>query len=148
MFSVPLPTDNIYKFTCLLGVAIILAGLAATYGVYNEALSVKARLISEISQLQSEAASSPRHHDELALKNKLLDVTKNNEQMYVWIIGGAMALGVVLIAFGATRWYRIVQVRDDRIAELQLRKLELEVAAMEVGIAEGEAKKVSQGSDS
>jgi hypothetical protein len=133
--SVPLPTDNLYKFLCLLGLAIVLAGMAAVYAVYNDALEAKIRLLTELATTPSAVDTPASAPSPLVdLKRKLLTTTQRNEQFYAWVIGLSMGVGCLLVAFGATRWYKVVQLRDDKIADLQCRKLELEVQGMEAAI--------------
>jgi hypothetical protein len=109
--------------------------LVGVYAVYNDALETKVRLLTELATTPSavdDSASAPSSL--VALKRKLLTTTQRNEQFYAWVIGLSMGAGFILIAFGATRWYKVVQLRDDKIAELQCRKLELEVQRMEAAM--------------
>jgi hypothetical protein len=109
--------------------------MAAVYAVYNDALETKVRLLTELAITPSTVDNSASAPSSLtALKRKLLTTTQRNEQFYAWVIGLSMGVGFLFIAFGATRWYKVVQLRDDKIADLQCRKLELEVREMEAAM--------------
>jgi hypothetical protein len=109
--------------------------MVGVYTVYNDALETKVRLLTELETTPSTVDNSASAPSSLvALKRKLLTTTQRNEQFYAWVIGLSMGVGFLLIAFGATRWYKVVQLRDDKIAQLQCRKLELEVQGMEAAM--------------
>jgi hypothetical protein len=66
----------------------------------------------------------------LELNKRLVDITKSNENVVNSAVGGVFASGMLLSIWGARRWHNVIQRRDDRLAELQLEKLEAEMARL------------------
>jgi hypothetical protein len=129
--QIPLPTDNFHKFVCLLGLAMALSGLLGFYTLYTSTLDKKIALVEEINQLELTEARSPVEQKRLELKKGVLDVTKSNERTFTIAVTVIMGLGLGLIFVGGVDWHRNVQALDNRIKELELKKLELEVRRLE-----------------
>lgn len=131
MQPIPVPTDNIYKFSCLFGLVLIVTSILSFVSSYSAALDRKVRYSDVVIPLQAKAERTKAEEEMLSLHQKLIAVTRKNEEVANWAISVALALGLLLSSYGATRWHRLVQVRDDQIADLQLRKLAAEVAHLE-----------------
>jgi hypothetical protein len=129
--SLPVATDNIYKFACLFGLALIVSSIFAFVSTYTSSLDRKIRYSETIIPLEAKAQRTKTEEDLLAMNRQLMQVTKSNEKFAASLIGVVLSLGVVLSAYGATQWHKVVQRRDDKLAELQVRKLEAEVAKLE-----------------
>ncbi len=129
--AVPLPTDNIYKFVCLFGLTLVVAGIVAGIAAYATSLDKKTQLLAEIIELESIDKPSALEEKRLALKRRILEVVRSNERLFVWCTAALIGIGGLCVAGGGTKWYRDIQMRDDKVADLQLRKLALEVAALE-----------------
>lgn len=136
--SVPIPTDNIYKFACLFGLALIVSAIFSFVASYSSSLDRKVRYMEIVIPLEAKTEKSKTEEDLLAMNRKLISVTKENEQAATVAISAVLVAGLLLSLYGATRWHQIVQKRDDQLAELQLRKLAAEVARLE---AHGEKDK-------
>ncbi len=136
--SVPIPTDNIYKFACLFGLALIVSAIFSFVASYSSSLDRKVRYMEIVIPLEAKTEKSKTEEDLLAMNRKLISVTKENEQAATVAISAVLVAGLLLSLYGATKWHQIVQKRDDQLAELQLRKLAAEVARLE---AHGEKDK-------
>ena len=136
--SVPIPTDNIYKFACLFGLALIVSAIFSFVASYSSSLDRKVRYMEIVIPLEAKTEKSKTEEDLLAMNRKLISVTKENEQAATVAISAVLVAGLLLSLYGATKWHQIVQKRDDQLAELQLRKLAAEVARLE---AHGEKEK-------
>ena len=136
--SVPIPTDNIYKFACLFGLALIVSAIFSFVASYSSSLDRKVRYMEIVIPLEAKTEKSKTEEDQLAMNRKLISVTKENEQAATVAISAVLVAGLLLSLYGATKWHQIVQKRDDQLAELQLRKLAAEVARLE---AHGEKDK-------
>ena len=136
--SVPIPTDNIYKFACLFGLALIVSAIFSFVASYSSSLDRKVRYMEIVIPLEAKTEKSKTEEDLLAMNRKLISVTKENEQAATVAISAVLVAGLLLSLYGATKWHQIVQKRDDQLAELQLRKLAAEVARLE---AHGEMDK-------
>ena len=129
--SLSIPTDNIYKFACLFGLALIVVSVISFVTMYNSTLDRKVRYSEVIIPLEAKAPRSKSDDDVLEMNKKLLDVTRNNERAANSAIGALFGLGLVLSALGGQSWYKKVQLRDDQLVQLQMRKLEAEIAKLE-----------------
>lgn len=128
--SIPVPTDNIYKFSALFGLAIIVSGIFSFAAMYSSSLSSKVKYAETVIALESKVARTKLEEDTLALTNKLIEITQSNEKTANIAIGSLIGVGLVLSFIGGVRWYTVIQCRDDQIAGLQIQKLEAEIAKL------------------
>lgn len=134
--SIPVPTDNLYKFACLFGLALIISGIFAYAQIYTSSLDRKIKHSEAVIELESKPDRSKSDEDRLLLNRRLIDVTHSNEKFAYNAIAVVFAFGILLSAYGAVKWRRYVQTRDDRLAELQLQKLDLELALLRANLSE------------
>lgn len=132
--SLPIPTDNIYKFACLFGLVLIVSAIFAFVSSYSSSLDRKIKYSEVIIPLEAKADRSKIENDLLALNQRLIEVTKSNEKSASTAIGIVLGFGLLLSAYGAKKWHQVIQTRDDKLADLQLRKLEAEVAKLEAEV--------------
>lgn len=132
--SLSLPTDNIYKFVCLFGLALMLVSVFSFITTYTSTLDRKVRYSEIVISLDSKASRSKNEEDLLDLNKKLLKITNTNEKTADITIGFVFALGGILSYIGAHSWYRKVQQRDDQLVKLQIQKLEAEISKINIEI--------------
>lgn len=130
--NLPIATDNIYKFACLFGLAIIIASILSFVSVYSSTLDRKVSLSETIISLEAKEQLTKAEENTLELNKKLIKVAKSNEHFAQSIIGGAFAIGLLLSIFGAHRWHTKIQTRDDLLANLQIEKLRAEIAKLDL----------------
>lgn len=133
--SLAVPTDNIYKFACLFGLALIVVSIISFVSIYTSSLDRKIRYAEIVIRVEAEPQRSKADDDLLTLNKTLLSVTKENERLASSVIAVVLSIGVLLSAFGAHRWHNKVQQRDDKLAQLQLEKLEAEIAKLKLEAA-------------
>jgi hypothetical protein len=126
--SLPIPTDNIYKFACLFGLALIVSSIFAFVSTYTNSMNTKVKYSEIIISLQSKGQRSQSEDELLELYKKLIEVTTTNEGVANRVTGAILSLGILLSIYGATYWNKKIQQRDDKLATLQLEKLEVEIA--------------------
>jgi hypothetical protein len=125
--SIPIPTDNIYKFSCLFGLVLIVAGIFSYVSIYATSLDRKIKFAEVVISLEAKADRTKSENDLLGLHKKLIEVTKSNQDVATAWVGTVLGLGIVMSFAGARAWYTKIQLRDDKLAELQLERAELEV---------------------
>lgn len=129
--SLPIPTDNIYKFSCLFGLVLIVSAVIAFASVYSSSLERKIVYVQAVIALESKAERTKQEEENLKLNRLLIDVTKQNEDLANIFLGIIIALGLCLSGSGAMQWHRTIQRRDDQLAELQIQKLQAEIAKIQ-----------------
>lgn len=125
--SLSIPTDNIYKFGCIFGLALIISSVISFVSVYTASLEKKVAYSEIIIKLKVKSYRTTPEKEILTLNERLLEITKNNEDFANKVFGVLAGLGVSLSFSAFSQWYRVIQKRDDRVADLQLEKLELEI---------------------
>lgn len=130
--NLPIATDNIYKFACLFGLAVIIASILSFISIYSSTLDRKVALSGVIISLEAKNELTKAEENTLELNKKLVEVAKSNERFVQSIIGGTFAISLLLSIYGAHRWYTKIQARDDLLATLQIEKLRAEIAKLEL----------------
>lgn len=133
--SLSVATDNIYKFACLFGLALIISSIFAFVSTYTASLDRKIKYSETIIPLEAKAQRTKAEDDLLAMNKKLIEVTKSNEEVAGIIIIVILAVGISLSIAGAQMWYSTIQKRDDRLAALQQEKLEIEIEKLRSELA-------------
>ena len=130
--NLPIATDNIYKFACLFGLAVIVASMLSFVNVYSSTLDKKVQLSETIILIEAKGNPTKAEEDTLELNRKLLEVAKSNERFAQIVISTTFSIGLLLSIYGARRWRMKIQVRDDLLAALQIEKLQMEITKLEL----------------
>lgn len=128
--TIPIPTDNIYKFSCLFGLALIVSAILSFAAIYTSSLDRKIKYSEAVIALEAKAQRSKIEEDTLAMNRRLIEITKSNEASANVFIAAVLFAGMLLSIYGAGRWRRDIQQRDNRLSQLQIEKLELEIAKL------------------
>ena len=128
--SLPIPTDNIYKFACIFGLALIMASIFSYVSTYLYSFDRKVKYMEVILPLEANAQRSKADNDLIEFNKKLIEVSMSNEGAAKYIISAALGIGIALSVVGALAWHEKIQKRDDILAQLQIDKLEAEVAKL------------------
>ena len=130
--SIPLPTDNLYKFLCLFGLALMLASVYAFVALYSNSLERVETYSKLVIELQANTSPTEVEKDRLTLAKAMLKVTTENRLAGTWGFALTLGLGLFMGLLGGMLWHSRIQVRDDEVATLQLEKLRLEVEKLRV----------------
>lgn len=128
--SLPIPTDNIYKFACLFGLALIIVSIFSFVSTYAASLERKVKYMEVIISLEAKTERNKVEQDLLTLNKKLLEVSQSNEHSSNLALSLVLGVGIGLSVLGATKWHLKIQLRDDKLAQLQIQKLEAELAVL------------------
>lgn len=126
--SLPLPTDNVYKFACLFGLTLIVVAIFSFVSIYASSLDQKIKYSAVVIPLEAKENRTKSEEDLLTLHKRLIEVTQSNEKTANIAVLLVLIVGVGSSVAGAQYWYTKIQIRDDKLAQLQLEKVELEVA--------------------
>lgn len=130
----PIATDNIYKFACLFGLAIIISSIFSYVNIYSSTLDRKVKLSEAIISIEAKEELTKAEKNALELNKKLIEIAKTNEQSAQRVIGVAFGFGLVLSIYGALQWRIRIQDRDDFLAKLQIEKIRAEIAKLELEV--------------
>jgi len=130
--SVSVPTDNIYKFMCLFGLAIIVVSIFSFASVYSNNLDKKIFYYEKLNNLEKIESKSKLEEDSYKMYTSLVEITNKNEKYFNKFIGIVMGFGCVLSVIGFYKWFSITQKRDDKIADLQMQKIEIELYKLKI----------------
>ena len=94
--SLPFPTDNIYKFACLFGLALIIASILVFSSSYSSALDRKVKLVEIAVALDSKDVKSKADEALIKFNQQLIDVEKANERTVSTFAGGVLGIAILL----------------------------------------------------
>ena len=129
--TIPIPTDNIYKFSCLFGLALIVTVIFSFVSVYNSSLEKKIKYFDVVTALEAKKDKTDAENKLLEKNKNLIELTRDNEKTANQYFGAVLVIGLLLAILGASMWYTVIQKQDDEIMKLQLRKLAAEVKQLE-----------------
>ena len=97
--SLSAPTDNIYKFFSIFGLAIIMTSILSLTAIYTSSLDRRIGYKEKIISIENKTQKTGEEIATLALNKKLMDITKQNEDFMgqcgiIFIIAGVSCIGV------------------------------------------------------
>lgn len=125
--KIPIPTDNIFKFYALFGLALFMFSAGSIIFVNHSTNELIFQSSIELGGLRQMQNPSPTDAAKKQVLEKRLEVAGADRMFYIrclgWLAGGAISLMVC----GFIRWHTKVQPVQDEMARLQLEKLRHEV---------------------
>ncbi len=112
--------------------AIIVASVLFFVSIYSSALDNKVRLSEAIIPLEAKKELMKIEKDTLEINKKVIKVAKSNEWLAHRVIGGIFFISLLLSIYGAQRWSTRIQVRDDLLATLHIKKLRTEISKLQL----------------
>lgn len=122
--SIPVPTDNLYKFAALFGLVLIVASIVSVVSTYNSAYDELVEIASSYIALEGKSDATTKQMKQLM--DKRIEVIDSNREFYVFILSIPIVIGGALSVWGFQRWARIQPLHDELI-ELQVAKVRKEV---------------------
>lgn len=128
--QIPLPTDNIYKFYALFGLLLFIFsfGLSVYVSKTTNKLLFQT-LIDQETLKQLPNPSSVEKTKEQVLQRRI-EIAVQDRNFDTRALGAVGGIAFCVMVYGFWKWHREVQPVQDKIAELQLEKLRLEVSQM------------------
>lgn len=128
--KVPIPTDNIYKFYALFGLALLFVCVIGFVSIYNASLDRSLEIYQEFEILKKIENPSDSQSIRIEVLDKLNEIIPANKDFYMTVINGAAGFCITLICFGFWQWQFKVQPLQDELLAKQLEKTELEIKAL------------------
>ncbi len=122
--NVPVPTDSLYKFSALFGLALIIS--AVFIGAYVH-VNVNDKFYRYVDVYYG--PSKRDEADEAKFKKHIeaqVEELKSSTTIAMYGIGGGLGAGIMLCIYGFGRWIKIQPLHDE-LLELQVAKTRMEV---------------------
>ena len=128
--KIPLPTDNIYKFYALFGLALFIFCAGAVIYIVRTSNDLVFRMNIELATVKQIA--KPLDAD--IVKEKFLEAfikgTVTDRKFFTYVLGGFFGLAMCSMFYGFKKWHKKVQPIQDEMLKLQVEKLRYEVKAL------------------
>ncbi len=124
---VPIPTDNIYKFYALFGLALFITGSYALQSIHNSYLEVIYETYQEqilLSKIEQPTNEQSTRLEVLEHKRK---TNAHNKVDYTKVAGLVIALGMTLMFIGFAVWQLKIQPLQDDLRKKEIEKINLEI---------------------
>jgi hypothetical protein len=125
--KIPIPTDNIYKFYSLFGLALFIFCFGAI--IHINSSTNEFMFSAAIEQKTLESIEKPTATD-IAKKNgieKRVEIAISDKNFFLYSLGCLAGIAISLMVYGFYKWHNEIQPIQDETARLQLEKLKLEV---------------------
>ncbi len=128
--NIPIPTDNVYKFYAMFGLVIMLT-TAIMFFIRHEEYNRRAfdrHVPMKLLEAKKDLSDQQKH--ELYLYEQKAGIDKSNKKlelslyMFLFVLPGAL-----LTIYGFFMWHNKIQPLQDRLIELQLERLSIEIKA-------------------
>lgn len=127
---IPIPTDNIYKFYALFGLALFIFCIGAILYVNSSTNELVFSAVPEYESLESIEHPTALETAKKQFIEKRINVAVADRKFLEKAIGVILGISILLMIYGFRKWHLKVQPVQDETARLQLEKLRLEVGAL------------------
>jgi len=108
----------------------IIVSIFSFVSIHTATLDQAVKYSEVVIMLGAKEQRSKADDDLLEMYNMLLKVTTADARHGNTVANAALGTGIALSLFGAFYWYTKIQLRDDKLAQLQMEKLEAEIAKL------------------
>lgn len=121
---IPLPTDNIYKFYALFGLALLIASMAAFLYVHKTTNEMAFEAAIEYEDLAAKEHPTKLELKRKELIEKRLSIAVEDRELYNYTLSVLMGVGIFSMLMGFLKWQTVVQPKQDRLLDLQIAQAE------------------------
>jgi hypothetical protein len=129
--TIPIPTDSIYKFYALCGLAFVISSLLGAVYINDRGNERAAKYYVEFEVLNRKDNLSQEEEITKDVLNQQLQIGQSNRKLFMRGLGVMLGIGVLGIAAGFIPWHIKVQPNQDKLLELQIKKIEREILALD-----------------
>jgi hypothetical protein len=128
--KIPLPTDNVYKFYALFGLLVILTAAIMSFIRHDYYNKIAFDSYIPIQTLKHQKDLSDDKKLELLTLEQKAKIARSDQdaEFTVYVISFFVGLGMTI--FGFSWWHKEIQPQQDKLIDLQIRKLECEIAEL------------------
>jgi len=124
---VPIPTDNIYKFYALFGLALFVTGMFAFLSAYNSHRDMTYEIYQEQEILKKIENPTNEQTIRLEVLDSRSETGSSNKEFYMKVVAIMFVASICLMFYGFAAWHFKVQPLQDKLREKDLEKIELEI---------------------
>lgn len=123
----PLPTDNIYKFYALLGLILLIFTSGAL--VYSNKQTNDFLFEAIIEREVLNEIESPKDSElaQILVFDRKIEIAQSDRGFRRTVFGSMGAVAFYLMFFGFRKWNRKIQPQQDKLLELTIERLSLEI---------------------
>lgn len=125
--SIPLPTDNIFKFYALFGLLLIIFGIGSMLYVNKSTNDLVFEFGVEYETLKADPVRSISQEARFQILQKKLEVAREDKNLFLISLGVVIGIGIFMMSYGFKKWHTEVQPIQDEMARLNLKKLRREM---------------------
>jgi hypothetical protein len=129
--SIPIPTDNAYKFAAFFGLAVLISSMVAIVYTYDKYFERGYTDFIELEVLKAKdilSADESVRKTALELKQKTDQANKRSLLNFLMAcMGGSIALSLM----GGVCWLGKVQPKQDELLNLQIEKMKCEIQVLD-----------------
>jgi hypothetical protein len=134
--TIPIPTDHIYKFYALCGLAIFIASTLGAVYVSERAYERRTNSDLELEILNKKPNLSPEEEAKKVLLTEKSKIYESTDNLVGYALGGSAAVGLFVMGVGFVQWQKKVQPNQDKLLALQIKKMEREILALDKELAQ------------
>lgn len=124
---VPIPTDNIYKFYALFSLLLFVFSIGSSIYVTKNTNDELLKIAPDLIRLEQLSHPTIVDEENKKLLAKKMRVTISDKETFTWGLVLVAGLSILGMTYGFQKWHTVVQPRQDRLLELQIRIAELQV---------------------
>jgi hypothetical protein len=128
--SIPIATDNIYKFLALFGLVMFISdlwALAYFVGKYNE---IGYENYLELEVLKAKGTLSSEEKVKRFVLEEVAKIIKRDWRILGSLLIACAIIGFFLSALGYYSWFKKVQPKQDELLNLQIEKMKYEIQVL------------------
>lgn len=124
---IPLPTDNVFKFYALFGLALFISGMLGFAYVSTSTNDQVHQFVRELNGLDKHSVDTPAGQALRTVLERRIEASVKNREFFVQALGLQIGVAVCLMAFGFWRWHTVIQPKQDEMTDLHIKKLKAEI---------------------
>lgn len=123
--SLPVPTDNLWKFSALFGLALIVSSITGITYVHQSTNELIYASVVDRARLEMLQQADPVARSKIAVIDKKLEIAASDKPVLSFALTALLSAGLVISGWGFYNWWRYQPIQD-RLLELQIAKAERE----------------------
>jgi hypothetical protein len=143
--SVLIATDNIYKFTALFGLVVMISSAFALLYLVKVNYEFGVENINEYELLKVKGNLSQAESIRKDALEQILRLRTFGTKAFAYSLDFLFVAGALICFFGFYGWHKKVQPKQDELLDLQIEKMKREIQVLEKQLEKKDEEKLSTG---